>query len=222
MRGGLTEAGPTPARGTIQAVITAMSVLAALALLVASCGTGGTGARDEGPAHADAVVGVTPSPSPSLTPTDAPDLADAVRLVKDDPSVSTEVKRELKPCFGDDYPVDVSYGDLTGGSGNDVIVNVLTCGDNVGVGSYVYREGDAGYENVFQAEEPPVYAEIDRGDLVVTKQVYEKGDPVSSPSGENVITYRWASGRFVKEFSWHNDYSGIVGGEPTVAAPEAG
>ncbi|WP_329219925.1 hypothetical protein OG352_25010 [Streptomyces sp. NBC_01485] len=222
MRGGLTEAGPTPARGTIQAVITAMSVLAALALFVASCATGGTGARDEGPAHTDAVAGVTPSPSPSLTPTDAPDRADAVRLVKDDPSVSAEVKRELKPCVGDEYPVDVSYGDLTGGSGNDVIVNVLTCGDLVGVGSYVYRESDGGYENVFKAEEPPVYAEIDRGDLVVTKQVYEKGDPVSSPSGENVITYRWASGRFVKEFSWHNDYSGVVGGDPTASASDAG
>ena len=44
----------------------------------------------------------------------------------------------------------------------------------------MYREEDDGYRNVFLAEEPPVYAEIDRGDLVVTKQVYEKGDPVST------------------------------------------
>lgn len=63
MRGGLTEAGPTPARSTIQAAITAMSVLAALALSVSACATGGTGARDEGPAHADAVAGATASPS---------------------------------------------------------------------------------------------------------------------------------------------------------------
>ncbi|MET7652254.1 MULTISPECIES: hypothetical protein [unclassified Streptomyces] len=214
MRGGLTEAGPTPARSTIQAAITAMSVLAALALFVSACGTGGTGARDEGPAHADAVTGATASPSPAST--DPPDRADAVRLIKDDPEVSAEVKRELQPCAGDEYPVDVSYGDLTGGSGNDIIVNVLTCGDLVGVGSYVYRQDDGGYANVFKAEEPPVYAEMDRGDLVVTKQVYEKGDSVSDPSGENVITYRWTSGRFVKEYSWHNDYSGIVGADPTM------
>ncbi|MBK3629423.1 hypothetical protein JHN59_32330 [Streptomyces sp. MBT49] len=219
MRGGLTEAGPTPARSTIQAAITAMSVLAALALFVSACGTGGTGARDEGPAHADAVAGTTRSPSSSSTA--SPDRTDAVRLVKDDPAVSAEVKRELQPCVGDEYPVDVSYGDLTGGSGNDIIVNVLTCGDLVGVGSYVYRRSDGGYTNVFRAEEPPVYAEMDRGDLVVTKQVYEKGDPVSDPSGENVVTYRWASGRFVKEYSWHNDYSNVVGTDPTTA-PETG
>ncbi|MER6786243.1 hypothetical protein ABT330_16760 [Streptomyces sp. NPDC000658] len=213
MRGGLTQAGPTPARGTIQAAITAMTVLAALALLVSACGTGGTGARDEGPAHADAVVGATASPS--AAPSGTPDRADAVRIVKSDPAVSAEVKSELKPCAGDEYPVDVSYGHLTGGSGDDLIINVLTCGDIVGVGSYVYREDGDGYANVFKAEEPPVYAEIDRGDLVVTKQVYEKGDPVSSPSGENVVTYRWVAGRFRKEYSWHNDYSSVVGDEPT-------
>ncbi|MEV1068750.1 hypothetical protein [Streptomyces sp. NPDC050263] len=212
MRGGLTEAGPTPARGTIQAAITAMSVLAALALFVSACATGGTGARDEGPAHSDSTSGATASPTAS--PSALPDRTNAVQLVKDDPEVSAEVKRELKPCVGDEYPVDVAYGDLTGGSGHDLIVNVLTCGDAVGVGSYVYREDGEGYENVFQAEEPPVYAEMDRGNLMVIKQVYEKGDPVSSPSGENVITYRWTSGRFVKEFSWHNDYSS-VDDEPT-------
>ncbi|MDX3247250.1 hypothetical protein, partial [Streptomyces sp. ME18-1-4] len=155
-------------------------------------------------------------------PTATLDRADAIQLIKDDPAVSAEVKRELKPCVGDEYPVDVSYGHLTGGSGDDLIINVVTCGDAVGVGSYVYRENDDGYENVFKAEDPPVYAEIDRGDLVVSKQVYEKGDPVSSPSGENVITYHWAAGRFMKEFSWHNDYSGVGDGEPTVMASKAG
>ncbi|MYS52104.1 hypothetical protein GTW46_18885, partial [Streptomyces sp. SID6013] len=139
--------------------------------------------------------------------------------VKADPRVSAEVKRELKPCVADEYPVDVSYGKLTGGSAEDVVVNVLTCGDAVGVGSYVYREEDGGYQNVFKAEAPPVYAEIDRGDLVVTKQVYDKGDPVSSPSGENVITYRWASNRFTEEYRTHNDYSNSAGNAPT-PAPE--
>ncbi|MGW0577711.1 hypothetical protein ACWD25_17450 [Streptomyces sp. NPDC002920] len=217
MRGGLTEAGPTPtpARGTFQAAITAVTVLAALALFVSSCGTGGTGARDEGPAHSDAVGGgatMTPSPAPSRTPSQA----EAVRLVLADPEVSTEVKQDLKPCVGDEYPVDVSYGNLTGGTVTDIVVNVLTCGDVVGIGAYVYREEGDRYENVFKAEEPPVYAEIDRGDLVVTKQVYAKGDPVSDPSGENVITYRWSPAqRFVKEFSIHNEYSGVVSGDAT-------
>lgn len=108
----------------------------------------------------------------------------------------------------------------TGGTAEDVVVNVLTCGDGVGVGSYVYREQNGSYENVFQAEEPPVYAQIDRGDLVVSKQVYEKGDPVSNPSGENVITYRWNGSRFAQEYFWHNDYGTVVEDTPS-PVPEA-
>ncbi|MFJ9739890.1 hypothetical protein [Streptomyces sp. NPDC101166] len=214
MRGGLTEAGPPRVRGIFQAAITAMTVLAALGLLASACATGGTGARDEGPAR-----GTVPGATPAAVPTSTFDRVDAVALVKDDPAVSAEVKRGLKPCVGDEYPVDVSYGDLTGGSEDDIVVNVLTCSDVVGVGSYVYRRAGDGYTNVFKAEEPPVYAEMDRGVLVVSRQVYEKGDPVSSPSGENVITYRWVGGRFVKEYSWHNDYS-VVGDD--APPPSAG
>ncbi|MFJ1652109.1 hypothetical protein ACIOC2_11965 [Streptomyces sp. NPDC088337] len=216
---GLTgrDAGPGPsrARDTVKAAITATAVFAALALSASACGTGGTGARDEGPAHSGSVAGAVPSPSPD--PTGRAQRMDPVRLIKDDPQVSAAVKRGLKPCVADEYPVDVSYGDLTSGSADDIVINVLTCGDAVGVGAYVYREQGGRYENVFKAEEPPVYAEIDRGDLVVTKQVYARGDPVSSPSGEDVITYRWSAGRFTKEFSTRNEYSKTVGGGATVA-----
>ncbi|MFD3822354.1 hypothetical protein [Streptomyces sp. NPDC058625] len=220
---GLTGAGPMRVRRTARAATTAMSVFVALTLFVTACGTGGTGARDEGPAHADSVVSPRPTSSSSSLPAPpraeaapgAGGLVDAVRLVKGDPAVSAAVKRELEPCVGDEYPVDVSYGNLTGGTSNDVVVNVLTCGDAVGVGSYVYRDQDGAYVNVFRTEEPPVYAEIDRGDLVVTMQVYDRGDPVSSPSGENVITYRWTAGRFAEEFRTHNDYGKVSGAEPT-------
>ncbi|MFI6804048.1 hypothetical protein ACIBO6_03370 [Streptomyces luteogriseus] len=211
---GLTGAGSARTRGSIQAVSAALAVPAALALLVSGCGAGGTGARDEGPAHADSVAGAAAA-TPSAAPSKSPDTVDAVKLVKDDPKVAPEVKRELKPCVADEYPVDVSYGNLTKGSSDDVVVNVLTCGDAVGVGSYVYREQDGSYENVFKAEEPPVYAEIDRGDLVVTKQVYEKGDPVSSPSGENVITYGWTAGHFAEKYRTHNDYGKVAGDSAT-------
>ncbi|MEV0239639.1 hypothetical protein AB0I06_06810 [Streptomyces sp. NPDC050674] len=213
---GLTGEGSARTRGGIQAVSAALAVPTALALLVSGCGSGGTGARDEGPAHADSVAGAAAA-TPSAAPSQSPDTVNAVKLVKDDPKVAPEVKRDLKPCVADEYPVDVSYGNLTGGSADDVVVNVLTCGDAVGVGSYVYREQGGSYENVFKAEEPPVYAEIDRGDLVVTKQVYEKGDPVSSPSGENVITYRWTSGHFAEKYRTHNDYGKVVGDSTTPA-----
>ncbi|MGV9452269.1 hypothetical protein [Streptomyces sp. NPDC003635] len=223
MRGLATEATRAAgARRTSQAVITASAVFAALGLFVSACATGGTGARDEGPARDESAAGaaVVPSASPAPASTGRPGQAELVRLIKSDPRVSREVKSDLQPCVADDYPIDTSFGDLTGGSSEDVVVNVLTCGDGVGVGSYVYREQNGTYENVFKAEEPPVYAQIDRGDLVVSKQVYEKGDPVSSPSGQNVITYRWREGRFAQEYFWHNDYGTVAGDEPSPVPAE--
>ncbi|MEU4013384.1 hypothetical protein [Streptomyces pseudogriseolus] len=213
---GLTGAEPVRARSAARAASTATAVFAAVVLFASGCGASGTGARDEGPARVDG--GASPAaPATAASPT--PDRVDAVRLIKRDPAVSAEVKRELKPCVADEYPVDVSYGNLTGEAGDDVVVNVLTCGDAVGIGAYVYRrQGDA-YVNVFGAEEPPVYAEIDRGDLVVTKQVYDRGDPVSSPSGEIVITYRWVSGRFAEKYRTHNEYGPVSGAVPS-PAPE--
>ncbi|WP_374064135.1 hypothetical protein [Streptomyces himalayensis] len=217
-RGDVPAAGRGGRTGrTLTAGGTAAAGLAALGLSLAGCGAGGTGARDEGPARGASVAQSAPSPSSSPAPTAK--RVDAVALVKNDPKVSAEVKRDLKPCVADEYPVDVSYGKLTGGSSDDIVVNVMTCGDAVGVGSYVYRAVGTEYQNVFRVEEPPVYAEIDRGDLVVTMQVYEKGDPVEYPSGENVITYHWSANRFVEQARTHNDYSNAVGGgSPT--APE--
>ncbi|WP_394811229.1 hypothetical protein [Streptomyces xanthii] len=202
-------------------VIAGFAALGLLAALLVGCSAGGTGARDEGPARTAPVASAVPSPAASPVASATPKTVNAVRLVKDDPKVSTDIKRDLKPCVADEYPVDVSYGTLTGGPANDVVVNVMTCGDAVGIGTYVYRDEDGTYRNVFQAEEPPVYAEIDRGDLVVTKQVYEKGDSVASPSGEEVVTYRWDGDRFAQQGRIHNDYSHAVGGDsPAPAATD--
>lgn len=192
-----------------------MAVLAAIGLLLTACSTGGSGARDEGPANrGETVVAPSTSPSPSTTaaPT-PPSNLDAVKIIKADPKVSRTVKHDLKPCAADEYPVDVSYGNLTGGNATDVVVNVMTCGDAVGTSTYVYRAEGKKYENVFQDEEPPVYAEIDRGDLVVTKQLYEKGDPVSYPSGEEVITYDWSVNHFTETDRVRNHYSSAAGGD---------
>jgi hypothetical protein len=186
-------------------VIAAVASVAALALFVASCGSGGTGARDEGPAHASAMAGAVASPSAS--PSETYRRVDAIALLRGDAQVSGTIKRELKPCGGDDYPVDVSYGDLTGGPVNDVVVNVMTCGDWVGIGTYVYRDVGGTYKNVFTAEESPVYAEIDGADLTVTKQVYDTDDTVSNPSRETVITYTWRAGRFAQINKHETDYS---------------
>ncbi|MCF3123225.1 hypothetical protein IPZ68_26480 [Streptomyces arenae] len=207
-------------RKSVQAVSATVVAVAALGLLLSACSTGGSGARDEGPAHSEPVVSSAPSPSGSASASLPAKKIDAVRLVKNDPKVSPDIKRDLKPCTGNAYPIDVTYGNLTGGPSADVVVNVQTCADAVGIGSYVYRAQGDTYENVFSAEEPAsVYAEIDRGDLVVTKQMYEKGDSVAYPSGEEVITYHWSSNRFTETQRTRSDFSNAVGGEPT--APSA-
>ncbi|WP_442810993.1 hypothetical protein [Streptomyces sp. NBC_01217] len=197
--------------------------LAAFGLLAVGCSTGGTGTRDEGPAGTQPVAQVTPSTAPQATASPTPRV-DPVTLLKRDPKVSEGVRTDLKPCSGSEYPVDTSYGTLTGGSSADVVVNVMTCGDSVGVGTYVYRpRGNGRYENVFSIEQPAVYGTIDRGDLVVTAQVYEKKDSVAYPSGEEVITYRWADNRFSEHDRVHNDFNRAVGngeaGLPESAEP---
>ncbi|MFE1314509.1 hypothetical protein [Streptomyces sp. NPDC058755] len=213
---GLTGAGPSEARGSTQAVITAAAAVAALALFVVACGTGGTGTRDEGPAQASAVAGAAGSPSPSTT-TGYREV-DAVALIKKDPAVSPTVKRELKPCSGDDdYPIETTYGYLTGGSVNDVLINVSTCGDWVGIGTYMYRDVGGTYKNVFKAEDSPVVGEIDGTALTVTKQVYDTDDQMSNPSRETVLTYAWKAGRFTQRYR-HDTYYSRTGGDTTSAS----
>ncbi|MGW6575940.1 hypothetical protein ACWGAN_27735 [Streptomyces sp. NPDC054945] len=199
-------------------------VLVGTAVFAVGCATGGTGLRDGGPARTEAVSKATPSepaPDGSVSASSGRPLkkVDPVGLLMKDPKVSTEVKRDLKPCSGKEYPVDVSYGKITGGPVVDIVVNVLSCADALGRGTYVYRSDGATYENVFSDEQPPVYAEIDRGDLVVTKQVYGKSDALAYPSGEDVITYRWNGEKFTEQDRVHSEYSNVVdGGVPPAPA----
>ncbi|MFJ2173683.1 MULTISPECIES: hypothetical protein [unclassified Streptomyces] len=197
---------------------TVLAGLAAFGLLAAGCSTGGTGTRDEGAAVTTPVErGVPPHNASAVAPSET---VDAVSLLRGDPKVSPRIKADLKQCGEGTYPVDTSYGDLTGGAAPDVVINVMTCGDAVGVGTFVYREKDRAYENVFAAEEPAVYSTIDRGELVVTQQVYAKGDPMSYPSGEDVVTYSWGDGKFSERYRVRNDYSRAApkpAPEPSVA-----
>ncbi|MBT2481180.1 hypothetical protein [Streptomyces sp. ISL-94] len=205
-------------------------VLVGTAVFAVGCATGGTGLRDGGPARTETVAKTTPTAasSPGGSPPSAAasgrplKKVDPVALLKADPKVSAEIKRDLKPCTGKEYPVDVSYGRVTGSSVVDIVVNVLSCADALGRGSYVYRADGAKYENVFSDEQPPVYAEIDRGDLVVTKQVYGKSDALSYPSGEDVITYRWDGEKFTEQDRVHSEYSNVVdgGAQPAPAASQ--
>ncbi len=206
-------------RGSLVLVSAGTIVLVGTAVFAVGCATGGTGLRDGGPARTDTVARTTPSGSSSESSSASSSASgtalkkvDPVALVMADPKVSSEVKRDLKPCTGKEYPVDVSYGRVTGGPVADIVVNVLSCADALGRGSYVYRSDGGSYENVFSDEQPPVYAEIDRGDLVVTKQVYGKSDALAYPSGEDVITYRWNGEKFTEQDRVHSEYSNVVDG----------
>ncbi|WP_078889798.1 hypothetical protein [Streptomyces sp. NRRL S-1813] len=186
--------------------------VAAVGLLLAGCNPGGEGVRSEGTA------GATPAPkgavhtTPSPTATARYKKVDAVKLLKHAPKVGQDVKRSLaKPCAADEYPVEVTYASLTGAKAPDVIVNVMTCADSVGIGAYVFRRHEGapdGYDTVYINEQPSVYAGVNKGDLEVSKQTYATGDKVCCPSGEDVMSYRWADGRF-KEHGrpYHTDYS---------------
>ncbi|MGW1197591.1 hypothetical protein ACWD4B_17395 [Streptomyces sp. NPDC002536] len=186
------------------------AMAAAAGLLLAGCSGSSEGVRKEGPAQTQSAAKATRIPSASAAPVQ--EKVDAVKLIKNDPKVSDQIKKNLKPCTKDQYPVDVTYGNLTGGPRPDVVVNILTCGDSFGVGSYVYRakdeSGDA-YENVFTAEQSPVYADIDRKDLQVTRQVYAPGDAVCCPSGQDVLMYQWANDEFKETGRTHTDYSKV-------------
>ncbi|MGW1977157.1 hypothetical protein [Streptomyces sp. NPDC001889] len=193
-------------------------MFAALGLLT-GCTTGGGGVKDEGSAQAEAVANPNATgPDADGAPKDTSDV-DPVKLIKNDPEVDARVKAGLKPCTRGDYPIDTTHGNMTGGAVPDVVVNVMTCADGVGLGTYVYRASGTTYENVFTSEEPAVYANIDRGDLVVTRPVYTERDPVASPSVEEITTYHWSDGRFTK-LHWVRNELGRTADEDEFTDPE--
>lgn len=150
----------------------------------------------------------SPSPSwsaPEVSPPGARRTLDVITLVRHDPKVSSEVKESLVPCAGQ-WPVDVAYGRLTGASASDVIVNVTSCADGKGLGSYVYRESRGNYVNVFAEEEAAVYAQIDKSALRVDQQIYLEGDPLCCPTGQDVVTYMWRGGKFAEMDRVYKDY----------------
>ncbi|MBY8888715.1 LppP/LprE family lipoprotein [Streptomyces sp. PTM05] len=175
-------------------------------VLVTGCAESG-GVRVEGTAATSAVN--TSPPPPKAT---GVDKIDPVTLLRKDPKVGAEIKSDLKPCGGDEYPIDTSYGNLTGNSVPDVVINVSSCGDGVGLGSYVYRMENGRYTDVFGDEQPPVYIDIDKSDLELTRQVYSPGDSVCCPSGEDVITYHWSGDRFTETSRTHSDYGNKANG----------
>ncbi|MFI9723758.1 hypothetical protein ACIHFE_29555 [Streptomyces sp. NPDC052396] len=201
MRGLSRAATSKPALITGGAVA---AMAAAAGLLLAGCSTSSEGVRKEGPAQTQSSAKPGKQPAASA-PTR--EKVDAVKLIKNDPKISDSVKKNFKPCVKDQYPVDVIYGQLTGGDRDDVVVNILTCGDAIGIGSYVYRAKGDSYVDVFATEQSPVYADIDRRDLQVTTQVYGAGDPVADPSGEEVVTYHWSDSQFRETGRTHTDYS---------------
>lgn len=200
------------------------AVVVLLAFTPAGCDSGGvrieTSAApttDVPRPHASPLTAPPPSPAPPV-PAPPPDVPrssplpsraqpvyppgtegelDVLSLLRADPSVGESVKKALRPCSAEVWPVDVAYGRLTGGHAPDVLVNVSDCDGGMGIGAYVYRQSTNGqYVGVFAAEEPPVHVEVAAGRLRLVQQVYADGDPACCPSGRYVVTHVWRNDRF--------------------------
>ncbi len=171
-------------------------------LAVAGCGSTITGARREGPAPAATVR--TPS---SEAPAIASNPAALASMVRRDSSVSATVREDLTPCAGDDYPLDTDSGDLTSGDGPDLVVNITTCGDGLGIAAYVYRMVDGKYLDVFADERPPVYGSVADGRLEIVHEVYRTDDQVAYPTGEEAVTYVWRGNRFLEAARSYSDFT---------------
>lgn len=191
------------------APIAAMGAFACLA--AAGCGTTATGARREGPA---------PSATMKTPSTAAPAIANnptaLAGMVRRDASVSAEVREDLTPCAGNDYPMDTDSGNLTAGDGPDLVVNITTCGDGLGIAAYVYRMIGGKYQDVFADERPPVYGSVTDGRLQIVHEVYRTDDPVTYPTGEESVTYAWRGNRFIEIARAYSDFNAKT---PT-ASPE--
>jgi len=185
-RSGGRALGPAcRALGPVTAVATVCALIA-----VGGCADSG-GVRLEGTA-------ATASAVPSRPPTVTAGKVDAVNLLKQDPQVRADFKKDLKPCPGaaKKYPVEVTYGDLTDSGHPDVLINLSTCGGSMGLGVYAYQKKGNSYQNVFVDETPPVHGEIDDGFLKVTRQVYMTSDAMCCPTGRSVTTFAWTGGWF--------------------------
>ncbi|SEG88256.1 hypothetical protein SAMN05216223_11922 [Actinacidiphila yanglinensis] len=190
----------------------------------AGCGTTVTGARREGPAPT-ATVKAPATSAPAL----AADPAALAGMVRRDTSVSPDVREDLEPCStagsaasarADEpdatYPLDTDSGDLTSGDGPDLVVNVTTCGDGIGIASYVYRMTGSKYRCVFADERSPVYGSVIDGRLQVVHEVYRTDDAVAYPAGEESVTYAWRGAHFLQVARSYFDF----GAKQPTARPE--
>jgi hypothetical protein len=190
---------------------------AAACLAAAGCATTATGARREGPAPTATVKKPT-----SAAPAIASNPAALAGLIRRDTSVSADVREDLTPCAGDSYPIDTDSGDLTAGDGPDLVVNITTCGDRLGIGAYVYRMIGGKYQDVFADERSPVYGSVNDGELQIVHEMYRTDAPVAYPSGEEAATYAWRGDRFVEVARSYSDFSAktpSASPEPTSTAP---
>ncbi|MEU6853891.1 hypothetical protein ABZ901_28675 [Actinacidiphila alni] len=198
--------------GRVASTVTT-GALACACVVVAGCGTNATGARREGPAP---VATSTKATTRAAAPAIVADQVALATMVRKDASVSADVREDLTPCAGAGYPMDTDSGNLTSGDGPDLVINVTTCGDGLGIAAYVYRMVDGKYQNVFADEQPPVYGSVDDGQLQIIHEVYRTDDPVSYPTGQESVTYAWRDQRFVEVARDFSDF----GAQTPTASPE--
>ncbi|MBW1604277.1 LppP/LprE family lipoprotein [Streptomyces sp. JJ66] len=180
----------------------------------------GASGEDEpaAPAEPEAPRSADPSATVAapVSPPGADEEVEVVSLLKGDPAVGREVKEGLSPCVADAWPIDIAYGQLTGeDAAADLVVNVSTCADGHGLGSYVYQQQAPGeWRNVFAHEGTASYAEIADDALTLHQPIYLPGDALCCPSGEDVVTYRWRDGGFHELDRVYQEYPEPTGSQP--------
>ncbi|WP_405585730.1 hypothetical protein [Streptomyces sp. NBC_01190] len=205
--------------------IAVASALTCACVMVSGCAASATGVRREGPAPK-----VTLKTSPAAAPAIASDPAALAGMVRRDAGVSAGVRKDLAPCPGSDYPMETDAGELTAGDGPDLVVNITTCGEGLGIAAYVYRMTAGKYRRVFADERAPVYGSVTDGRLVVIHEVYRDDDTdtyptdggLAYPTGEESTTYVWRTDHFVQSARSFTDFgapSPTASPEPTSTAP---
>lgn len=190
---------------TVLLALTAAALLGTSTVITVACTESDDGnVRVEGKASAPGSA--APTQNTASSKTESVGSVDPVKLLRDDPLVSSSVRRQsLHRCTNGHSPVQVSYADLTGDGNRDALITVTSCAHpHVGSGVYAYVRQNGHVAQKFMLELTGVSARAHHGDILVTRKLYKKNDPRASPSGEEQVRYRYNG----QHFQPVNDRSG--------------
>ena len=156
---------------------------------------------------------VSPPPSPPTLPSGTPVSADPVAVLRADPKVDPEIKANLVPCDGGQYPTDDRYVDLTGDGEAELVVLLLDCPDArtskaaaegliipyAGYAAYVYDLTTDPPTHLLGVEGQAIDVVPGKGkDLVLIRGTWSSQDDPCCPFDQSVVLYRWNGSKMVE------------------------